>query len=80
MDPASFDPNYSFVLYDTATSQIVPATITFSANSTTATLQPTSHLTGGGVLYYMYIGDSSGALYDVGGNRFGGALITFTTH
>ena len=78
MDVAAFDPNNSFELYDAATSSIVPATITFSANNTTATLTPTSNLTGGGVTYYMYIGYIT-SLYDLAGNRFGGTYITFTT-
>ena len=78
MDPAYFDPNNSFELYDTATSAVVPATITFSANYTTATLQPKSNLTGG-TTYYMYIGWYS-YLYDLGGNYFGGTYITFSTH
>jgi hypothetical protein len=79
MDPAYFDPKNSFELYDTATSAVVPATVTFSANYTTATLQPKSNLTGGGVQYYMYIGWNS-PLYDMGGNSFGGTYTTFTTH
>ena len=81
MDVASFDPNNSFQLADAATSSIVPATITFSANNTTATLTPMSNLTGGGVTYYMYIGWSGWnvSLYDLAGNRFGGTYITFTT-
>ena len=79
MDPAYFDPNNSFELYDAATSAVVPATITFSANYTTATLQPKSNLTGGGVEYVMYIGSNS-YLYDLGGNYFPGTYIYFYTH
>src|SRR6266853_3580902 len=55
MDPASFDVNNSFTLRD-ASNNVIPATITFSADFKTVTLQPNSNLTGGG------------SLYDVGGN------------
>jgi hypothetical protein len=78
MDPASFDPNNSLTLRNSS-NVIVPATITFSANYTTATLQPTSSLTGGGATYYFEIGYQA-ALYDLGGNRLSGTYITFTTH
>jgi hypothetical protein len=78
MDVASFDPTNSFYLYDNATATIVPATISFSANSATATLTPTSNLTGGGVSYTMYIGWNA-ALYDVSGNQLGGMTIAFKT-
>jgi large repetitive protein len=78
MDPASFDPNTSFVLYDPST-KVVPATITFSADYKTVTLQPTASLTGGGATYYMYIGYFS-PVYDLGGNPLGGTYITFNTH
>jgi hypothetical protein len=78
MDPASFDPNNSLTLRNSS-NVIVPATITFSANYTTATLQPTSSLTGGGATYYFEIGYQA-ALYDLGGNRLPGTYITFTTH
>ncbi len=77
MDPASFDPNNSFLL-ETASSTVVPATITFSADYKTATLTPNSNLTGGGATYYMYIGYAA-YLYDVGGNRLSGTYITFKT-
>ena len=74
----SFDPNNSLTLRDSS-NVIVPATITFSANYTTATLQPTSSLTGGGATYYFEIGYQA-YLYDLGGNRLPGTYITFTTH
>jgi len=77
MDPASFDPNNSFVL-ETSSSTVVPATITFSADYKTVTLSPSANLTGGGVTYYMYIGYYAN-LYDVGGNRLSGTYISFTT-
>jgi hypothetical protein len=78
MDVASFDASNSFYLYDNATATIVPATINFSANSTTATLTLVSNLTGGGVSYTMYIGWNA-PLYDVGGNQLSGTTISFTT-
>ncbi len=80
MDPASFDTNNSFRLYDDVTGKVVPATVSFSANYTTATLQPISNLTAGGVEYIMYIGYGSPYLDDLGGNRFSGTYITFTSH
>ena len=80
MDPADFDPNTSFRLYDNATEATVPATITFSADYTTVTLQPKTDLTGGGVLYYMYIGYFSTRLSDFGENRLSGTYIYFYTH
>jgi hypothetical protein len=78
MDVASFDASNSFYLYDNQTATIVPATISFAANSTTATLTPVSNLTGGGVSYTMYIGWNA-PLYDVGGNQLGSTTISFTT-
>jgi hypothetical protein len=78
MDPASFDPNNSLTLRDSS-NNVVPATITFSSNYTTATLQPNSNLTGGGATYYFEIGYQA-YLYDLGGNRLPGTYITFTTH
>jgi hypothetical protein len=78
MDVASFDASNSFYLYDNQTATIVPATISFAANSTTATLTPVSNLTGGGVSYTMYIGWNA-PLYDVGGNQLSGTNISFTT-
>jgi hypothetical protein len=80
MDPSSFDSNTSFRLYDDGTGQVAPASVTFSANYTTVTLQPTTNLTAGGVLYYMYIGYSSPYLYDLGGNRLPGTYIYFYSH
>ncbi len=77
MDPASFDPNNSFLL-ETSSNTVVPATITFSTDYKTVTLTPNSSLTGGGVTYYMYIGYYTN-LYDVGGNRLSGTYIGFTT-
>jgi len=79
MDPASFDPNNSFVLYDPSNS-VVPATITFSADYKTATLHPTANLTGG-VTYYMYGGWPYVSYYlnDLGGNHLYGTYFSFTT-
>jgi hypothetical protein len=80
MDQGYFDPNDTFSL-QTSANVVVPAKITFSANGTTATLTPTSTLTGGGATYYMYIGWYSPYLYDLGGNYFSGrTYISFTTH
>jgi hypothetical protein len=78
MDPAVFDPNNSLTLRD-ASNNVVPATITFSANNTTATLQPKSNLNGSGATYYFEIGYQA-PLYDLGGNQLSGTYITFTTH
>jgi YD repeat-containing protein len=78
MDPAYFDPNNSLTLR-TSSNAVVPATITFSANYTTATLTPASNLVGGGATYYFEYGYQS-ALYDLGGNQLSGTYITFTTH
>jgi hypothetical protein len=77
MDPASFDPNNSFLLYDPS-NNVVPATITFSANYTTATLTSNATLLSG-AQYYMYVGYQSG-VYDLGGNRLPGTYFYFTTH
>ena len=77
MDPASFDPNNSFVL-ETASNTVVPATVTFSADYKTVTLSPSSNLVGGGATYYMYIGYNA-YLYDLGGNRLLGTYVSFTT-
>ncbi len=57
----------------------VPATITFSADYKTVTLQPKSNLTGGGATYYFEIGYQA-YLYDLGGNQLPGTHISFTTH
>jgi hypothetical protein len=78
MDPAFFDPNNSLTLR-TSSNVVVPATITFSANYTTATLTPTSALTGGGATYYFEIGYQA-PLFDLGGNQLSGTYISFTTH
>ena len=78
MDPAAFDPNNSLTLRD-ASNNVIPATITFSTDYKTATLQPKSNLTGGGATYYFEIGYQA-YLYDLGGNRLSGTYITFTTH
>ncbi len=77
MDPAYFDPNNSLTLRD-ASNNVIPATITLSADYKTATLQPKSNLTGGGATYYFEIGYQA-YLYDLGGNRLSGTYITFTT-
>jgi Bacterial Ig-like domain len=62
-----------------ASNNVVPATITFSADFKTVTLQPNSNLTGGGVTYYFEIGYWA-YLYDVGGNQLSYGYIQFTTH
>ena len=77
MSPASFDANTSFTLRNSS-NVVVPATITFSTDYKTATLQPKANLSSG-TLYYMYFG-YNGPLYDLGGNQFGGTYTTFTTH
>jgi hypothetical protein len=78
MGPASFDANNSFTLHD-ASNNVIRATITFSADFKTVTLQPNSNLTGGGAQYYFYIGYWA-YLYDVGGNQLSYGYIPFTTH
>jgi hypothetical protein len=79
MDPASFDQNTSFVLIDPS-SNVVPATITFSTDFKTATLHPNATLISG-VSYTMDVGSPyvSYFLYDLGGNALNGAFISFTT-
>jgi hypothetical protein len=77
MGPASFDANTSFTLRDPS-NNVVPATITFSSDYKTVTLQPNANLTAG-TQYYFYFGYFS-ALYDLSGNQFGGTYINFTTH
>jgi hypothetical protein len=78
MGPGAFDANTSFTLRDPS-SNPVPATITFSSDYKTVTLQPNANLTAG-TQYYLYIGYSYGILYDLSGNQFGGTYIYFTTH
>ena len=79
MDPASFDPNNSFTLHD-GSNNVVPATITFSADYKTATLHPNSNLTGGGITYTMWVGwYSTPQLQDLGGNPGGYTYFSFTT-
>ncbi len=79
MDAASFDQNTSFVLIDPS-SNVVPATITFSTDYKTATLHPNATLISG-VTYTMYVGYPyvSYYLYDLGGNALYGTYISFTT-
>jgi hypothetical protein len=79
MDPASFDQNTSFVLYDPS-NNVVPATLTFSTDYKTATLHPNVTLISG-VTYTMYIGWPyvSFYLYDLGGNALYGTNFSFTT-
>jgi hypothetical protein len=78
MDPASFDANNSFTLRDVSGSTVVPATITFSADFKTVTLQPKSNLTGGGAQYYFEISYQA-YLWDIGGNQLSYGYIPFTT-
>ena len=77
MDPASFDPANSFTLVDSS-SNIVPATITFSPDYTTATLQPKSNLTGGGATYTLFISYFAD-VFDLAGNRVSPAFVFFAT-
>jgi len=82
MDPASFDPNNNGFTLKDPSNNVVPATITFSADYKTVTLQPTSNLTGGGKVYTMYISHSSiPPLQDLGGNSGNpvGTAFSFTT-
>ena len=79
MDPASFDTNTTFVLTAPGNT-VVPSTVTFSPDYTTATLQPTAPLTGGGVIYTMYVGYSNTTpLEDLGGNAYGSSSFAFKT-
>ena len=77
MDPASFDGNNSFTLRDAA-NKVVPATITFTPDFKTVTLQPNSNLVGGGATYYFEIGYQT-SLWDVSGNVLNYGYIQFTT-
>jgi large repetitive protein len=77
MDPASFDPANSFTLVDSSLNT-VPATITFSPDYTTATLQPTSNLTGGGATYNLFVSYFA-TVYDLAGNRTAPTIVFFTT-
>jgi hypothetical protein len=77
MDPASFDANNSFTLRDAA-NNVVPATISFSADFKTVTLKPNSNLIGAGVTYYFEISYQA-YLWDVGGNVLSYGYIQFTT-
>jgi Bacterial Ig-like domain len=80
MDPASFDPNNTFTLRDSS-NNVVPATITFSADYKSATLHPTANLTGGGAIYTMYVGwNSNPPLQDLSGNPGSSTNFSFTTH
>jgi hypothetical protein len=76
MNPASFDANNSFWLRDPA-NKPVPATITFSSDYKTVTLQPLANLTAN-TTYYMLVGYSA-YLDDLGGNQIG-TYFYFTTH
>ena len=79
MDPASFDPNTTFVLTGPG-STVVPATVTFSPDYKTATLQPSANLTGGGVIYTMQVGYSIATpLEDLGGNAYVSSSFAFKT-
>jgi hypothetical protein len=78
MGPASFDANTSFTLRDVS-NNVIPATITFSVDFKTVSLQPNANLTGGGAQYYFYIGYWT-PLYDIGGNSLSYTYIPFTTN
>jgi hypothetical protein len=77
MDPASFDAANSFELVDSS-HNVVPATITFSPDYTTATLQPKSALAGGGASYDLFISYFATA-YDLAGNSTAPTIVIFTT-
>jgi hypothetical protein len=77
IDPASFDVGTSFTLRDPS-NNVVPATVTFSGDFKTATLQPKSNLTGA-TTYNMYTSYIA-YLRDLAGNPVGSNLISFTTH
>jgi large repetitive protein len=78
MGPASFDANTSFTLRDVS-NNVVPATITFSGDFKTVSLQPNANLTGGGAQYYFEIGYQT-YLYDISGNVLSYGYIPFTTN
>jgi len=79
MDPASFDPNTTFVLIGPG-NVVVPASVTFSPDYKTAILQPTASLTGGSVIYTMHVGYSNTTpLEDLGGNAYGSSSFAFKT-
>jgi hypothetical protein len=77
MDPASFDPANSFTLVDSSLNT-VPATITFSPDYKTATLQPKSNLSGGGATYNLFVSYFA-TVYDLAGNRTAPTIVFFTT-
>jgi hypothetical protein len=79
MDPVSFSSSTNFVLED-PTGAVVPATITFSPDLTTAILTPNTALGGGSQLYSIYVNYYSGGLTDLAGNGFyGSSYTTFYT-
>jgi hypothetical protein len=78
MDPASFDPNTTFVLIGPGNT-VVPSTVTFSPDYKTATLQPNSALTAGGVIYTMDLGSNTTPLEDLGGNAYVSSSFAFKT-
>ena len=80
MGPGSFDPNTSFVLYDPS-NVVVPATITFSPDYKTATLQPKANLNANAT-YTMYVGWPYASYYlnDFSGNHLYGTNFSFMTH
>jgi large repetitive protein len=68
MDPASFDVNNSFTLRDPS-NNVVPATITFSTDSKTATLNPKTNLNSA-TTYTMFVGNFFGVpVNDLDGNQ-----------
>ncbi len=76
VDPASFDPTNSFVLFGSAPTP-VPATITFSADYKTATLQPKANLTAGAT-YTVFLSYFA-SVTDLAGNPVLPTVMDFTT-
>jgi hypothetical protein len=79
IDPVSFNSSTTFVLED-PTGAVVPATITFSPDLTTAILTPNTALTGGSQLYSIYVDYLSSGLTDLAGNSlYASSYTTFYT-
>ncbi len=77
VDPASFDPTNSFVMYGPSPNA-VPATISFSTDYKTVTFQPKANLTGGGVSYTVFISYFATAT-DLAGNPVLPTILLFKT-